>query len=338
VLQLFGQMEDLPQIFLQEAAKVGLSPEQATNYWAAHWQLPSTMQGFEMLHRRIIDEETLRVLLRALDVMPYWRDKLIQLSYNPLTRVDVRRMYGLGVLDKDGVYNSYLDGGYSPENAKLMTDFTVKYESDETTGISRAAIMDAYNKDIVTYDEMAEWFDAFGYTDVIKKFWLDTAEYNKALAEIESSSTELINQYRRGIKTAEQVRTELQTQNLPSAYVNATVSKMVSEESKKVVLPTRSDIDNWLSLDIIDEKQYADYLKKRGYREIDIVNYLTEYTLERSRIKPRFLPEAVYQRWLSSGIIGIEYFRDVLTAKGVSEYDIDSYIMEVMEAQSETTG
>ena len=85
--------------------KAGLPEEQARNYWAAHWELPSAQMGYAMFQRRIIDHETLVMLLKSLDIMPFWRDKLIEMSYNPLTRVDVRRMYGLGVLSEEEVYN-----------------------------------------------------------------------------------------------------------------------------------------------------------------------------------------------------------------------------------------
>jgi len=117
IVEKFGQKEDLPDKFLEEAEKAGMSKEQATNYWAAHWELPSVLQGFEMLHRRVIDRQELSQLLRAKDVMPFWRDKLTAISYNPLTRVDVRRMYSVGVLDRKEVYNSYLDIGYNEKNA-----------------------------------------------------------------------------------------------------------------------------------------------------------------------------------------------------------------------------
>ena len=83
--------------------------------------LPSIGQGFEMLHRRVIEDADLDLLLRALDVMPFWREKLKDISYNPLTRVDVRRMHRIGVLEEEGVFNAYLDVGYNEENAQLMT-------------------------------------------------------------------------------------------------------------------------------------------------------------------------------------------------------------------------
>ena len=94
----FGLFEGIPPKFLEESSKVGLSEDSAKLFWAAHWELPSLSQGYEMFHRRIIDRDTLLQLMTAQDVMPFWRDKLMQKSYHPLTRVDVRRMYGFGVL------------------------------------------------------------------------------------------------------------------------------------------------------------------------------------------------------------------------------------------------
>ncbi|GAJ24007.1 unnamed protein product, partial [marine sediment metagenome] len=87
----FGQYEDLPAPYVEWVQKKGLSKEWAERYWAAHWSLPSPQQGFEMLHRGVIGEGDLNMLLRALDVMPFWRDKLTQIAYRPLSRVDVRR-------------------------------------------------------------------------------------------------------------------------------------------------------------------------------------------------------------------------------------------------------
>lgn len=131
----FGQYEDLPSEFVEWVGKKGLSREWAERYWAAHWSLPSPQQGFEMLHRGVIGEADLNMLMRALDIMPFWRDKLIQIAYRPLSRVDVRRMFALGVLDVSGVRKAYTDIGYNDYNADLMTQFTIRY----TEGIKERA-------------------------------------------------------------------------------------------------------------------------------------------------------------------------------------------------------
>lgn len=126
IAQRFGQYEGLPSEFVAWAQKKGLSREWAERYWAAHWSLPSPQQGFEMLHRGVINRDELHLLLRALDIMPFWRERLIEISYNPLTRVDIRRMHLLGILTEPEVFQAYKDIGYNDLNAKRLTAFTVK--------------------------------------------------------------------------------------------------------------------------------------------------------------------------------------------------------------------
>ncbi len=129
IAERFGQFEDFPEEFVAAAHEVGLRESDALNYWAAHWDLPSIGQGFEMLHRRVIESDELDILLRARDVMPFWRDKLTAISFRPLTRVDVRRMHLEGVITEAEVFDAYLDFGYAPANARRMTDFTVAWNA-----------------------------------------------------------------------------------------------------------------------------------------------------------------------------------------------------------------
>jgi len=122
----FGQYEGLPAEFVSWVGKKGLTKEWAERYWAAHWSLPSPSQGFEMLHRGIIGADDLSLLLRALDIMPFWRDKLIEMAYTPFTRVDIRRMFNIDVLTETEVTTAYKAIGYSAANADKLTQFTVK--------------------------------------------------------------------------------------------------------------------------------------------------------------------------------------------------------------------
>ena len=159
----YGLFEDFPQEFITEAKKVGLEKSNAERFWAAHWELPSISMAFEMFHRRIINKNELELLLRSLDVMPYWRERLTQMSYNPLTRVDVRRMHKIGVLSDEDVYNAYLDIGYSPENAKRMQEFTILYNVDEENAVSKSNMDKAYKKSLITLEQYKSFLKEAGY-------------------------------------------------------------------------------------------------------------------------------------------------------------------------------
>lgn len=273
IVAKFGQKEDFPEVFAKEAEKVGISKDQALNYWAAHWNLPSTQQGFEMLHRRVINEEELNVLLRALDVMPFWRDALTKISYNPLTRVDVRRMHALGVLGADEVYEAYLDFGYSPENAKRMKDFTIKYNNSSATSELKKLIDDAFDKGYITEQEYISQIEALTEDREAAEYEASIRSFQKLLRETDDKIETLRLQYVKGEKYIDEVRSELNALNLKSTQQEELLLKFDRDKKKYHKLPTKADLMKWLASNIISSMDFEDKMEQLGYDREDISNY-----------------------------------------------------------------
>lgn len=124
----FGQYDEMPQDYIDAMKQWGIDPSWTRKLWAAHWSLPGIQQGFDMFHRGIITYEELNIFLNLTDILPFFRDKLINLAYNPIGRVDIRRFYAVGVYNQSDVYNAYIKLGYSPEDAQKQTNFTVENE------------------------------------------------------------------------------------------------------------------------------------------------------------------------------------------------------------------
>ncbi len=332
VVAKFGQMEDIPDKFLSEAKKAGLPKEQAQNYWAAHWSLPSPGQGFAMFQRDIIDEAALKMLLKSLDIMPYWRDMLIKLSYTPLTRVDVRRMHDMGILDDEGVEDAYRARGYSPENAKNMLDFTKLYNSQETTGLTRASIIKGYKRKLVSRSELQDVLEQFGYAEEVINFWIAMADLELELEEIQAAEDDLLKQYRKGNIDLSEVKQGLVNKDLPEDYVEQVITSEEQKGSEKLRLPTKGDLTDWLELQIIDEVFYSEYMAKLGYQSEDIQLYLTEFSMKQDTSKRKFLGIKTYQRWLKNGIMEESTFRATGDMMSISADDIDTLILEVAES------
>lgn len=141
----YGLDNEFENVDLSLFTKAGVSEEQARNFWRAHWQHPSFGQVVEMMHRNVLsridgrntvaigseewlamrEEEKEEVFdwFRLVEVPPRWRDAMTAISFTPITRVDSRRMWDLGVLDDDGVLRSNLDRGYSLEDSNAMLLF-----------------------------------------------------------------------------------------------------------------------------------------------------------------------------------------------------------------------
>lgn len=324
----YGLFEDRSEKYIAEAAKAGLQEEQAMNYWAAHWELPSITQAFEMFHRRIINQEDLFRLLKALDVMPYWRERLTQMAYSPLTRVDVRRMYGLGVLDREGVYNAYLDHGYSPDNAELMTQFTIKYETNEDYGITRTTVLKSYKKGLISEQEARQYLAQLGYAENTIDLHMQQAEYDMYEEDIDLYVDNLVQLYRLGSLTLSDLQTALNGLDLPSAYVTKVVNKERIATANKVKVPSKADIEQWLTLKVINETEYSNYMKRLGYLETDIAKYLQAFTIVTDTESKEHLSVTIYQRWLVSGIISEDLFTQTLIEMKYSQADIQRFIQE----------
>ena len=182
----FGQYEDYPQALTEWAMKQGLSEEWAMRYWAAHWELPSVNMGFEMYHRKIIGLDTLKTLLRALDVMPYWRDKLIELAYQPITRVDIRRIHKLMGKSDEWLQERYEAVGYSPQDAAELVQFTIELNKEEAK-IEKQADRDLTASEITgAYaNAMISQADASGL--------LSGLDYDQAEIDLKLAIADLVN-------------------------------------------------------------------------------------------------------------------------------------------------
>ena len=135
----FGQDEEYPAVAEADARAAGIKPEWLRKHWIAHWDLPSPGQGFQMLHRGAVNEDQLNRLLKALDVMPFWRDKLTEIAWDLPNRIELRMMarYGLvdkaflvGILEKIGLHKDYRSIAADMMLAMgVMTDLSARFRN-----------------------------------------------------------------------------------------------------------------------------------------------------------------------------------------------------------------
>lgn len=266
----FGQYEDLPDEFVSWAGKKGLTKDWASRYWAAHWSLPSPQQGYEMLHRGIINKSELLMLMRALDIMPFWRDKLMDMSYRRLTRVDVRRMYKQGVLDEAGVLDAYIQHGYAPMNAQRMTEFTIKQSLSTMAKFTTADVVSAFTKQMISRDDAGDLLNMLGVRGADREYILSTAEYKRIWALTEQKIKAVRNLYRRGIYDENQARDKLSRLDLPATRISVLMEQWLYEaEAAEKQTWTASQTLSFMKKNLIS----AD----RGKRELQILGYDEEH-------------------------------------------------------------
>ncbi len=271
----FGQYEDYPPEFEEWAVKKGLTPEWSKRYWAAHWSLPSANQGFEMLHRDVIDESELNLLLRALDVMPFWRDKLVKIAHRRLTRVDVRRMYRVGVLDEAEVFKAYREQGYNERDAQRMSDFTVEQTLATQSKFTARDIISAYAKYMIDRSEAESLLREVGVRPENIAYIISSANYKRQWELSESRINAVKNLYKKRVYDENKARSELLKLDLPAVRVDVLMSEWyIDEKDKPERYWTTAQTLSFISSGFITQDRGRLELQKIGYDEEHIDVYL----------------------------------------------------------------
>lgn len=275
----FGQYEDFPPDFAKYAAMKGLDEEWAKRYWAAHWSLPSPQQGFQMLHRGVIDDGDLNMLMRAQDVMPYWRDKLMQIAYRPLTRVDVRRMYREGVLDEGEVYESYLNQGYAEENAERMADFTVKQTLSSLSKFTSSDIIKAFAKRMISASDAKSLLRIIGVRNEDANYIISTAEYKRKWAFTDQQIGGIRNLYKKKQLDENEARSRLAGLNLPSDQIEVLMQQWYYDvKAEPVVTWTTAQTLGFLRKKLITRERAIKELRLNGYDDEHVTVYMASIT------------------------------------------------------------
>lgn len=340
IAQAYGQFQDFPAQFAVEAKKLGMTEEQAKQYWAAHWDLPSPNMAFNMFQRRIIDINQLRDLLKALDIMPFWRDKLISLSYDPLTRVDIRRMHKLGVINENQVYEAYLDTGYSPENARRLQQFTIRYNAaeDRTSAdtqreLTQGFIVSAYKRGAIDRTTALNRLVSINFTIDDANFILAATDY-QAVEDVSVDRSKAINEH------------------LIQQTVKSYTARLISEDETREYLTdlgmTDSDIEasiNLADLDYIqdikaeitkevrelyigyelDQTEVLTFLTGNGFTA-DEVNRIIDEIAPFRQLRGRKLTLPQYKKAFTGGIITEDEFIFQMKGLGYSDLSISIYL------------
>jgi len=293
IVAKYGYDEDYPKAIEDFVSRVGVDPEWMRHYWRAHWQLPSPTQAYEMLHRRVITREDMETLLKIADYPKFWRDKLIEISYNPLTRVDVRRMHKLGVLSDEDLVSAYMDLGYNEENARKLAEFTIRYNAEPTEaekteedkrkeelrGLTRTAILRSYHKGKLTREEAKGYLTDIGLSGEVAEIYLDYEDYKIEEERLERQLNLLKKKYIYGFLTESDLDKELSALDLEPEEKQNLMEEWELEREGRPSLPSKSELIRMVKKKIIDLDTFKNLMSYIGYLPQHINWYIQLYNL-----------------------------------------------------------
>jgi len=279
----WGYDADFPPQYEEEMRRAGDVEGWARAYWRAHWELPGITMALEMLHRGVISGEEFDEYLRVADYPAGWRERIKAIAYSPYTRVDTRRMYRFGVLDENGVYQTYRDLGYDHEHAMAMTQFTVLDALEEERELTKTDILKAYRLGRFTRDQAREALVNVGYNATVAETLLLNQDQQLEEERISNVVKHTHSLYVRGGISRSDVITRLAAQNLGSDEINRYLELWGLEREARQALPSRTSLNTFLKEDIITVDQYREGLKALGYTDQAIDWYTQAILLDKQR-------------------------------------------------------
>ena len=104
-----------------------------------------------MIHRKakkpdgsIFTTDDVKDYVRLADINPFWGDALTTIAYRPYTRVDLRRMIEVGVLQPADLPEAFEQLGYDPKKAKTMADYTDKLARRNERNLTKTQFTQMY--------------------------------------------------------------------------------------------------------------------------------------------------------------------------------------------------
>lgn len=298
-----ADFEDVINTTIAEASKLGLPPEWVTAYWASHWRLPGLNSIYEMFQRLspdiveaeradfeasgfdpntlAFDERQLDVTIRAQDFSPIWRDKLKAIAFRPLTRVDIRRMHALGILDDAAVERAYRKIGFSPSDAGKMLEFTRAFNAEpdpqqlnEVRELTRAQILDLVEHEIITPDEGTQELQDIGYDEFAASAFVDIELVKKERSLQRTSINLITEQLENGLISYNDAAVELDDLGLPHRQKQTVLREMELKLAKRTRNPTKTDLAKMLGKDIISLDDYRQGMSALGYNDQWIEHFI----------------------------------------------------------------
>jgi len=293
---------EFPEDIVPYAEKAGMRKDVLMWYWMAHWELPSPTQVFEMLHRLHpdvlkvrkkayeelglkeenlkTDLDTVKFYLKQADYDKRWRERLLAISYNPLTRVDLRRIYELGLIGDDELLARLMEVGYTKKDAELMVEFYKTFRQEEARTFAKTEIKYLLYYGIINETEAKVMLERLGYTEDDAKTMIELWKVKLAEKDMRETQKYVRDAYALGEITREEAERILKEAGLSEEVIAVVLDKEDKRRLKSVKGPSPTTVVKWLKLGVITEEKAREILRSINVKEEYIDYYIKEAEVE----------------------------------------------------------
>lgn len=332
------------------------------HYWWAHWQLPSLSMGYEMYHRLYatsrygpspdvrlpngqadpelrFEFDELDTLHKTQDYPPFWRRRLAAMSFNPLTRTDVRRMRQVGVFkNPQEVYHAYRAIGYNDTNAERLAQFTEELTKPKNRKVSQQTaklICQGRMAGLLSEDEAINKLKEMGYSQEDSEAYILSCETETLLKNALKKIGMIRLAYLKGKVNELAAYEMMRSLGLTNDKINGNLLDWKQQRAIKYRDLTVNQLKKAFLNGNINEYELKRRLENLDYSPNDIKLLIEEtydemsnqLTKETSRGYVYFTPKVILELY-NSGIIEKEDIDRILRGRQWADLAIDSFMLK----------
>jgi hypothetical protein len=276
----YGYDEDYPAEFAEWMKKQGFDEGWSRRWWRSHWELPGPTMAMEMLHRTSMTRDDYATLLKIADYPAKFRQWMTEIAYSPYTRVDIRRMYSVGVLKSyDELVRAYKDIGYDDDKAKKLSDFTVLEYGETEREATKTEVLNAYGIGRLSLQETRVYLADMGYPGWVVDTYITRVDLGRTVGIAKSQIGHAQTMYVNGQMSKTDVYTALGKIPLASAEIERYLEEWEISRTAKIARPSRADLLRFFLQNEMQEAEFRQELK--GFRLSD--RYIDWYVADAKR-------------------------------------------------------
>jgi len=306
----YGLKDELGELRREDFYKAGMSDEQIDNFWMAHWEHPEFRSVVEMLRRTDFSEEDMRAWFRLVEIPPYWRDKLIEISYEVPTRVDVRRWWDMRTITEDRLREVYTYQGYHGKDLDDYVLWTKVY-------VAFPDLIARWKNGWITLDEVRAELTGYGMPADRLEELIETKVKPEGAAKTEAerdiTKTDIYKGVKQGVITREEAIELLMDLGFDEDDADYLLTINIPTDEEDIVIKERelskTDIIKGLKAEIITEDEALEKLLELRYAPLDAEFLLKIY---KATIKP---PAEAREREASKADIVLAVKKGLITAE-----------------------
>jgi len=282
----------LPDDFVANASKLGVTSDLASKYWRSHWEAPPLFMAKTLFQTGQFSEAQLKQLMQVYMIAPAFRDSIIAAFYKQPSEAQIKQMLTAGIITAADVPKLYAGLGYTPDQtanlAKLLIAQVASPAAAEKTaaaarkeeyyGLNAGNVISSYEESIITRDQAAVYLGDLGEPADIIAVRLALADHKIATTAQKDEIAVTHDQYVTGFIDQPTAQNQLVQAGCSENQITHLFYKWGLEIQKTIKLPSKADLDAFLKKNIITQAQYVTQMQGMGYAQEWIDAYITLQT------------------------------------------------------------